>query len=309
MTRNSSRDSAADALRAGGSGIVQVVDLEAAEHSWEVWRGAVVHGYAFNSQVPGPTIEASVGDTLIVRLSNQTAQPIAIDWDGLPQPVGGGNEQVANPVPRGGVIEYRFELPSSGTFWYHPQLPPTDQLEPHGLYGVLLVKGLDEPGLDGDRVLLIGEMPSSCFGQPPSQVPIAHSRSGYVLLVNGVSQPQMEIAAGDRERWRLINATEGQHLRLSLGGRPFAVITNQSRPLACSGEVHEVLMRPAERLELVVGPFAAEETVLLDAVSSGGREDPASGYRLATFQIGQPVGQGVPPLPTPHSFPSTPFRL
>ena len=115
MTRNSSRDSAADALRAGGSGIVQLVDLEAAEHSWEVCRGVIVHGYAFNSQVPGPTIEAAVGDTLLIRFSNQTPKPIAIDWNGLPEPVSEAKEPVANPVHQGGAIEYRFPLPSSGT--------------------------------------------------------------------------------------------------------------------------------------------------------------------------------------------------
>jgi bilirubin oxidase len=109
------------------------------------------------------------------------------------------------------------------------------------------------------------------------------------------------MAAGDRERWRLINATEGHDIWLSLDGRRFAVITNQGGLLASSVEVHEVLMRPAERLELVVGPFAAEETVLLDAIPHRGRGGSASQHLLAAFPIGQPGGQGLPPFP-----PSTP---
>ena len=302
MAQSSPHDSAADASHAGASGIVQVVDLEAAAHSWEVGPGVVVHGYAFSSQVPGPTIEAAVGDTLLVRFSNQTPQPIAIHWDGLPEPVSFAEEQGANRVYRGGVIEYRLQLPSSGTFWYHSQLPPTGPLEPHGLYGVLIVRDPDQPGLEGDRVLVIGEMQAALFGQPTSPLPIemdGHGRSGYVLLVNGARQPQMGIAAGDRERWRLINATEGRNLRLSLDGRPFALITNRSGQLASSVEVYEVLMRPAERLELVVGPFAAEETVLLNALSHGVVSEGSDGQRrLATFQIGQPAGPGVSAFPT-----------
>jgi FtsP/CotA-like multicopper oxidase with cupredoxin domain len=245
MVQSSPHDSAAGTPHARQSGIVQVVDLEAAEHSWEVCPGVVVHGYAFSSQVPGPTIEATVGDTLIVRFSNQTPQPIAIHWDGLPEPVSEAKEQGPNPVYRGGVIEYRLQLPSSGTFWYHPQVARTDPLEPHGLYGVLIVRGPDQPGLEGDRVLVIGEMQAALFLQPTSPVPIemkGHGPSGYVLLVNGASQPQMGIAAGDRERWRLINATEGRNLRLSLDGRPFALITNRSGQLASSVQVHEVYM-------------------------------------------------------------------
>ena len=294
MPRSSPHDSPGGARR-GESGIMQVVDLEAAEHSWEVCPGVVVHGYAFSSQVPGPTIEAAVGDTLLVRFSNQTHQPIAIHWDGLPEPLSDAR-RVANAVAPGGVIEYRLQLLSSGTFWYHSQVPPTDQ-EPHGLYGVLIVRDPDQTDLDGDRVLVIGEMQAAWFRQPTCPVPIdldGHGPGGYVLLVNGASQPRMGIGAGDRERWRLVNATRGRNFELSLDGRPFALITSQNGLLASSVTVHEVVMRPAERLELAVGPFAAEETVLLDALPHGPNEYSASRRRLATFQVGQPGKQVVP---------------
>ena len=65
----------------GPGGIVQVVDLHAAEHSWEVSPGAAVHGYGFNGQVPGPVIEATVGDRLLVQFSNGMDQPSALVWE------------------------------------------------------------------------------------------------------------------------------------------------------------------------------------------------------------------------------------
>ena len=65
----------------GHGGIVQVVDLHAAEHSWEVSPGAAVHGYGFNGQVPGPVIEATVGDRLLVQFSNGMDQPSALVWE------------------------------------------------------------------------------------------------------------------------------------------------------------------------------------------------------------------------------------
>lgn len=49
-------------------------------------------------------------------------------------------------------------------------------------------------------------------------------REGKVLLINGRAEQTFEIAAGQIERWRLVNACSARHVRLSLGGRPFRVI-------------------------------------------------------------------------------------
>jgi hypothetical protein len=48
-------------------------------------------------------------------------------------------------------------LPDAGTFWYHPHINETVQLE-KGLYGALVVRGHDEPHLDGERVLVLDDL-------------------------------------------------------------------------------------------------------------------------------------------------------
>ena len=62
------------------------VDLEARPTQWEVAAGLTVPGYGFSGQVPGPTIEAEVGDTLVVRLANSLPEPTTIHWHGLRVP-------------------------------------------------------------------------------------------------------------------------------------------------------------------------------------------------------------------------------
>jgi FtsP/CotA-like multicopper oxidase with cupredoxin domain len=62
----------------------------------------------YNGMTPGPTIEANVGETLVVHLTNQRAQPACFCF--------GGCACVATPP--GDSREYRFELTEAGTFRY-----------------------------------------------------------------------------------------------------------------------------------------------------------------------------------------------
>ena len=94
-----------------------IVDLEAREATWELAPGKRVTGWTYNGQVPGPTIEARVGDTVIVRLRNSLAEPTTIHWHGLRIPAAmDGTEVVQKPVQPGESFEYRFVVPDAGTF-------------------------------------------------------------------------------------------------------------------------------------------------------------------------------------------------
>jgi FtsP/CotA-like multicopper oxidase with cupredoxin domain len=52
--------------------------LEPAETEWEMAPGQVVTGYAYNGQIPGPVLEANVGDTLSLGLANALPEPTSI---------------------------------------------------------------------------------------------------------------------------------------------------------------------------------------------------------------------------------------
>ena len=59
------------------------VNLAAAESEVMLTNGRMTRVWAFNSQVPGPRIEANIGDTLIVHLHNQLPVETSIHWHGV----------------------------------------------------------------------------------------------------------------------------------------------------------------------------------------------------------------------------------
>jgi FtsP/CotA-like multicopper oxidase with cupredoxin domain len=270
------------------TGVLQVVDLEAAEHDREISPGMVVHGYAFNGQAPGPVIEASVGDTLLVQFTNLMPEPTTIRWHGLPEPAAmNGSELPADPVPPGGRLQYQLHLPQAGTFWYHSPIAGTSQSN-RGLCGVLVIRDPEEPPFDGERVLLFDKLELNQRGGlgGPDQLLLA-DRCGAgreVLLVNGVLGPEMEIETGQVERWRLVN-TSAYPLRLSLGGRRFHLIRTRS---ATPHAVDEVLMAPRDRVDLAVGPFPHGETVVLEALPYDPRVTEALRRAVATLYVAPP---------------------
>src|SRR5919199_2802598 len=161
------------------------VKLAAREVDWQYAPGRSVPGNTFNGQVPGPTIEAEVGDTLVVEFTNELSEPTTIHWHGLRVPADmDGTESVQRAVEPGESFEYRFAVPDAGTFWYHSHVNETEQLE-RGLYGALIVRGLDEPTLDRERVLLLDDLklgPDGDLSPFGDHHELHEGREGEVLL-------------------------------------------------------------------------------------------------------------------------------
>ncbi len=251
-----------------GCAVVPVA-LDAREIDWEFTRGTVTRAWGFNGQVPGPTIEAQVGDVLEIRLTNRLAEPTAIHWHGLRVPAAmDGTEMVQRPVAPGETFTYRFKLPDAGTFWYHPHVNETVQME-RGLYGALIVRGPDEPRVDEERVLVLDDVQLGKDGQvmPPGWWLESHDgREGDTRLVNGRQEPELTIAAGQIERWRIVNAASARYVRLSIGGQPFQIIGTGGGLITSPFTTSETVLVPAGRVDLVVGPFAEGATLRIESL-------------------------------------------
>ena len=240
--------------------------LEAGEVDWEIAPGRKVRGYGFNGQVPGPVLEARQGVPLEIEFANRLPEPTVIHWHGLRIPAAmDGTEVVQRPVQPGETFTYRFTPPDAGTFWYHPHLNETEQLE-KGLYGALIVRGADELALDDEKTLVFDDL------RVDSREQIAkfgglkdrhNGREGNVRLINGTSEPELTIAAGQIERWRIVNASSARYVRLSLGGVPFQIIGTDGGLIEAPVTAKEVLLPAADRVELAVGPFENEGDVLV----------------------------------------------
>ena len=239
--------------------------LEAGEVEWEVAPGRKVRGYGFNGQVPGPALEAKQGVPLEIEVTNRLPEPTVIHWHGLRIPAAmDGTEVVQRAIQPGESFVYRFTPPDAGTFWYHSHHNETEQLE-KGLYGALVVRGADELVLDGEKLLVLDDLRVDRRGgiaKFGGLIDRHNGREGNVRLINGRSEPELAIAAGQIERWRIVNASSARYVRLSLGGLPFRIIGSDGGPLEAPVTAEEVLLPPADRIELAVGPFDREGAVL-----------------------------------------------
>jgi FtsP/CotA-like multicopper oxidase with cupredoxin domain len=236
------------------------VELEARETAWEIAPGRTVSAWGYQGTVPGPTIVAHQGDTLVAQLVNHLPEPTVIHWHGLRLPAAmDGTSQVQRLVQPGERFEYRFELPDAGTFWYHSHANETVQIE-RGLYGAFVVLAPDEPLFDADRLLVLDDLKLDRKGRIAKTALFdRHSgREGQVLLINGRSDTHFEIAAGQVERWRLVNACSARYVRLSFAGRPFRIIGSDGGLRDRAITVTETLLTPGDRVELAVGPFEDE---------------------------------------------------
>lgn len=271
----------------GHGGIAQVVDLHAAEHSWEVCPGTVVHGYGFNGQVPGPVIEAAVGDRLLVQFSNSMDQPSVLVWESWSMTTTPLSTSTPRWVHPGGSQQLECTLTQPGASLYWATSQPDTPHTQGGLYGVLLVRGQAEPVVDEERILVVHQVELKAAHQEEIQLSAAVlGRPGpLLLLVNGMRRASIEMRAGSRERWRILNAAADVRLRLSLPPGPAQTAgRDDGRP-----SISDLVVPPAStlfvpRLDVQIGPFPESQQVSLDAVLAG--DGPArQKHRLLTCQI------------------------
>lgn len=249
-------------------------DFEASEFSCEIAPGKIIKAWGFNKQLPGPLLRANVGDTLVVRVTNNLNEPTTIHWHGIRLPASmDGTDGVQKLINPGEVFEYRFVLPDAGTFWYHAHTNETVQME-RGMYGALIVDGDTEPVLDDEKIFMIDDMKLNAkneFTKPSWYLPrIAErhdGRQGNTLLLNGKEGQIINIQAGQTERWRFINASSARYFMLYMGGKQFKIIGTDGGLLEHARTVTQVLITPGERIDIVVGAFTKGETFAIESLA------------------------------------------
>ena len=245
------------------------IALEARATNWEVAPGVTIAGYGYNGQVPGPVIEAIQGVPLEIAFTNNLSEPTLIHWHGLQIPAAmDGTQATQRPVAPGETFTYRFTPPDAGTFWYHPHQNETEQLE-KGLYGALVVRGADELVVDREQVLVFDDVDADKKGRLAKFGGFRErhdGREGDIRLINGKAEPELTIVAGQIERWRVVNASSARYIRLSLDGLPFRIIGTDGGLIEAPVDATEVLLPPADRVELLVGPFVEGQTLTIESL-------------------------------------------
>lgn len=223
--------------------------------------------YGFDGQVPGPLLEAEVGDRLVVHFRNELPEETTIHWHGVrvPNAMDGVPGHPLPAVAPGESFDYHFDLRDEGLYWYHPHVRSAEAVS-SGLYGAIVVRAPDEPEID-EVVLVVSDVALAADGSllPPDgggDLATLFGREGNVLLVNGRVRPSIRARVGVPLRLRVVNAAISRYVQLDLGGLSFVVLGGDAGFHAGRRASARPLLVPGQRLDLVVVPRGAVGSTL-----------------------------------------------
>ncbi len=235
--------------------------------------------FAYNGTVPGPTLEAREGDSVIVHFENRLDVATTVHWHGLHIPFDSDGSPF-HPVEPGEKRTYSFRLRpgSAGTYWYHPHPNhSTGHQVAKGLYGAIVVRADDDPlparihekllVLSDNRLREDGSIDLPPDGSLASHIDEENGREGDVLFVNGQVLPTVMIRKGEVQRWRIINSSAARVFRIALEGQKMIHVGSDGGLFEVPREVSELTLANGERVEILVrGSLKPGEKVALQAL-------------------------------------------
>ncbi len=248
--------------------------LSAATATYQI-GGETVDGYAYNGQVPGPTLRLRLGDTLRVTLDNQLSDPTTIHWHGVHAPFAmDGVPWMTDPVQPGESFTYEIVMDRAGSFFYHPHFDTARQVD-LGLYGMLVVEDPADPLPDLDLELVF-----DAWGEDDAE---GHTHGfderGERWTVNGLSDPVLEVASGQVLRARLVNASNVGYLAL----RDVRVIGGEQGLRQAAEQAEVLVLAPGERADIEWRPASADIDVVTAPWSRAGEGGVGEDERLFTI--------------------------
>ena len=158
-----------------------------------------------NNQIPAPTIEATVGDTLRVTFHNNMDVETSVHWHGilLPNDQDGVPYLTTPPIKAHSSLTYEYPITHSGTYWYHSH---TKLQEQRGLYGALVFHPKEHEHIqtDHDYVIVL----SDWTDEDPHTVWSNVKRDGdYYMLKKGTVQSWLGV---------LLNGSKAIKTRMNL---------------------------------------------------------------------------------------------
>ncbi|AVA26112.1 multicopper oxidase family protein [Rhizobium sp. NXC24] len=255
-----------------------------------------------------PVIEAHEGDRIEISFKNGIpGEPTTVHWHGMPVPADQDGSPM-EPVASSSERIYTFDLPegSAASYWFHPHPHGLTAAQVYrGLAGIFLVKPKSDPipAEYGDTVLMFTDLRIAEDGSMPASnmMDLMNGRVGDHVLVNGQKNPALAVAKGEKRRLRLFNATNARFLRLKFENAAIVLVGTDGGLIEAPVAVDELLLAPAERVELIVSfdkPGTARLTTLdYERGWMGPGKPDEAGMTLLTANISEKPAPAMPPLP------------
>lgn len=239
---------------------VKEFSITVAETEHELYPGGPkIQAWAFNGQVPGPTLRVTEGDVVRVRFTNKHTSNHTLHFHGLNVPnemdgVAYGHLHHLEVEP-GETHIYEFVADPAGTHMYHCHVNSPQHID-MGMVGVLIVEPKDkraEPKVDKETVVLLDDWYVNDNGDHEAMAHPAMIHQANYFTVNGKAFPAVEpitLVQGEKVRVRMINVGYQAH-SMHLHGQSFVVTHRDGRPVKVPQEQDTLLIGPGERYDLV----------------------------------------------------------
>ena len=301
--------------------------------------------FVYEGKSIAPTIRISPGDTLKIDYVNDlpahSKESCAISpcmdmtnlhFHGLAISPQAPQDNVIDMLAKPGeTLHYVVEIPANhppGLFWYHTHPHGESHRQAlDGMSGAIVIDGMDRyvPELRNLREQVLVVRGESIEHSPnatalerrvEAQAPTCGSEPDEIdriYTVNDEIRPVLDIKPGERQFWRIVNASADRYMDLQLDGEKFEVVALDGMPLAYHDQknptkiVDHALVPPAGRLEAIVtGPSASAHSAFRTrCVDTGPDGDPNPAMVLADIRGGssaRPVKQKVNRDVTPPEY-------
>ena len=216
---------------------VKVFDLETSVIRWQILPTVSVDAYAFNGQVPGPTLRFRQGDRVRINVTNRLPETTTVHWHGLvlPNVMDGPANITQKPIERGDVYRYEFTAVQAGSFLYHSH-DHVDRQQALGLYGALIIdpaRLADEIAADHEYTIQLQEWLIR-EGLTYPAMPMDGGQPNY-FTINGRAFPStdtIKMKVGETLKVRFIGSNSGFIHPMHIHGGPFVVVARDGETLA-----------------------------------------------------------------------------
>jgi FtsP/CotA-like multicopper oxidase with cupredoxin domain len=194
-------------------GKVKVFHLIAEPVRREFSPGLVVNTWGYNGSSPGPTLEATEGETVRILVTNKLPEATSVHWHGVLLPSGmdgvaGLNQPAIAP---GETYVYEFPLRQHGTQMYHPHSDEMTQMA-LGMMGFFIIHPRQEPRpVHRDYAIFLHEWDVPPGAATPNPITMTDFN---LFTFNGRVYPGIEpllAQRGERVRIRLANLSMDSH--------------------------------------------------------------------------------------------------
>jgi suppressor of ftsI len=258
--------------------------------------------FRFQGSNTPPVIRVRPGSVLHVEYKNELDQQSREDCVGHPcmqmsnlhfhglhvSPNAPQDDVLSMMASPGETLHYAVQIPSQqppGLYWYHTHSHGESYMQDlDGMSGAIVVEGIERyvpevrnmrerilvlrdlvlpnDGADRENIILKVAMQKTRCGSAPEKPERA-------FTVNGALRPNIDIAPGERQFWRIVNASPDLYADLELDSGSFEVVALDGMPLAYHDPavrrrlMEHVLLPPAGRVEAIVtGPLADSHVAL-----------------------------------------------